>query len=70
MTGPQSTPDQRGDLCELAGLHGARLASDVDIRWSDVRTLIVLPGWESCPLASADVALADALGLPVTPLAP
>lgn len=70
ITGPQSTSEQQGDLAEAAGLHGAKLASDADVMWLEVSALIILPGWEGCSLATADVTMAEALELPVTPLAP
>jgi hypothetical protein len=65
MTGPQRTADERGELAELAGLHGALLVSEHYIPWAAVRALYRLAGWNACPLALADVTMADALRIPV-----
>jgi hypothetical protein len=65
MTGPQSTDDERGDLAEVAGLHGALLVHEHHVIWPEVTALYRLHGWDACPLALADVALADALQVPM-----
>lgn len=63
LTGPQTTDDERGDLIEAAGLIDARLTSSTDIDWFAVTAFFLLDGWETCPLAVADVAVASAFGL-------
>jgi hypothetical protein len=68
MTGPQRTAEERGDLAETAGLHGALLVGEHPIAWAAVRALYRLAGWRSCPLALSDVAMADALCIPVRDL--
>lgn len=65
LTGPQTTADQRGDLYEMAGLIGATPAFRSGVQWADVERLLHMSGWESCPLAVADVDVATALGVPV-----
>ncbi|MFJ3248370.1 hypothetical protein [Streptomyces sp. NPDC086782] len=37
--------------------------------WGDVTDLYCLEGWESCPLAVADVKIAELFGLTVTYIA-
>ncbi|MEV7425206.1 hypothetical protein [Streptomyces sp. NPDC091212] len=65
MTGPQSTADEREDLAELAGLYGALLACDPGVNWASATGAYCAHGWEVCPLAVADVAIAGALGIDV-----
>ncbi|MFJ6720535.1 hypothetical protein [Streptomyces sp. NPDC091259] len=65
MTGPQGTAEERGDLAELAGLYGALLVCEHPIMWAAVVALYRIAGWQTCPLALADVAMADALCIPV-----
>lgn len=69
ITGPQDTDEQRGQLDEMAGLLGACTVSSGDVPWADVTDLYCLAGWESCPLAVADVKIAALFGLTITPLA-
>lgn len=49
----------------MAGALGATPACSMAIQWADVERLLHMAGWESCPLAVADVAVATALGVPV-----
>ncbi|MEU1092120.1 hypothetical protein [Streptomyces sp. NPDC005877] len=65
LTGPQRTSEQRGELAEAAGMIGAVAVGVTEIPWLDVNELYRLPGWETCPLACADVTMADALCIPV-----
>lgn len=68
MTGPQRTVDERGDLAEIAGLYGALLVGTHSIHWASVQGLYRLSGWDMCPLALADVTMADALSIPMCDL--
>ncbi|MEU7243365.1 hypothetical protein [Streptomyces sparsogenes] len=69
LTGPQRTPDEVGDLAELAGLmECAVTTSDTSIIWAEVSAMYRLDGWEACPLALADVAVAEACGVPIKDL--
>ncbi|MER6485689.1 hypothetical protein ABT264_19300 [Streptomyces virginiae] len=68
MTGPQRTPDERGTLAELAGAYAALLVAVHCINWASVQALYRLPEWDACPLGVADVALADALCIPMVDL--
>ncbi|MFD7776619.1 hypothetical protein [Streptomyces sp. NPDC059753] len=70
ITGPQETHDDVGQLAEMAGLLGAHTATCPDLQWADVTDVYVLSGWESCPLATADMGIAKQLGVPVHHLAP
>lgn len=65
MTGPQGTAEERGDLAELAGLHGAVLVGAHCVIWAQVQALYRLSGWAVCPLALADVTMAEALCIPM-----
>jgi hypothetical protein len=65
ITGPQATDDEVGDVEEMAALLGALPAYSAAIQWATVTALYCLAGWETCSLAVADVAVADALGLTV-----
>ncbi|MFB7114090.1 hypothetical protein [Streptomyces sp. NPDC056291] len=69
ITGPQSTDEERGQLEELSGLLNAGTVSAGDVSWGDVTDLYCLEGWESCPLAVADVKIAELFGLTVTHIA-
>lgn len=64
LTGPQGTEDQRGDLAETAGLMGLHLIEQLGDLF-DAKTLYVLPEWQTCPTALADVEAAQAWGVPV-----
>ncbi|MGW6638516.1 hypothetical protein [Streptomyces cyaneofuscatus] len=64
LTGPRSTKNQVLDLAELSGLTGLLLlhhTDEMDLLNAD--GLYRAPGWDSCPLALADVDTADAYGL-------
>ncbi|MEO3974417.1 hypothetical protein [Streptomyces sp. CAU 1734] len=65
MTGPQTDPDDVGTLMECVGLFGAHLFTDDQADWTAVTAVYVLPGWESCPLAVADISIALAAGLTI-----
>lgn len=67
ITGPQATPEDRGLLAELAGLHGAN-PYGAAVNWPLVSALYCVKGWESCPTAVADVSIAEALRVPTFPL--
>ncbi|MGW2515031.1 hypothetical protein ACWC0A_37815 [Streptomyces scopuliridis] len=66
LTGPQTSADERGDLDEMAGLLDARLTCSTDVVWADVTAFYCMDGWERCSLATADVGVARAFGLPIT----
>ncbi|GGX26653.1 hypothetical protein [Streptomyces chryseus] len=66
LTGPQSTPEQRGSLAELSGL--LDIPTTNDINWALVTELFRTQGWEACPIASADVLIAAGFGYPITDL--
>ncbi|WP_267883525.1 hypothetical protein [Streptomyces sp. NRRL S-378] len=38
------------------------------INWASVQALYRLPEWDACPLGTADVAVADALAIPMVDL--
>lgn len=63
LTGPRSTPEQLGDLMELAGLTALPLLHHSEGVLIDATTLYRAAGWEFCPLALADVAVAESYGL-------
>ena len=68
LTGPQTTADQRGDLSETAGLLGLTLVKTIADLW-DAKRLWLLPGWDVCSTALADVDAAMAWAVPVSELA-
>ncbi|MER5501329.1 hypothetical protein ABT096_29570 [Streptomyces sp. NPDC002561] len=70
LTGPQRTPDERGDLAEMAGLLGAAVLDGDAARYvlADVEAFYRMSGWECCERAVTDVELADAFGWPVKDL--
>lgn len=63
LTGPQKTQLQRKELASLAEELNACMIDDEAVNWFAVKTLYVLPGWDSCPSALADVGVAAAFGL-------
>lgn len=70
ITGPQSNDDERDLLAEMAGLLGAIPAFLVAAaQWITATALYCLTGWDSCPLAVADVVIAESFGLAAQPLA-
>lgn len=68
LTGPQGTPEQRGDLAELAGFYAMTPAVSADVQWWDVTELHRARGWNNCSAALADVAIAESFGIPVMDL--
>lgn len=69
VTGPRNTGDEIGHLAEMSGLLSAVPAYSAVLQWAAATALYCLAGWEKCPLAVADVTIAEALGLPVHHLA-
>lgn len=66
LTGPRSTPAQKRSLLELATLTGMPLLHLTDVvSLIDATTLYRAAGWEFCPLAVADLTVAEAYGLAV-----
>lgn len=65
LTGPQTTNDECGFLEEMAGLFEAHLTTSGAVEWTAVTGMVCLTGWEKCPAATADVAIAEAFGLVV-----
>ena len=66
LTGPQGSAEEVGDLIETAGLMGWIPApASAAIVWADVTELYRVAGWDTCPLAVADVAVAQALDIPI-----
>ncbi|HLL34170.1 MAG TPA: hypothetical protein VK545_09825 [Streptomyces sp.] len=59
VTGPQSTDDERGLIAEVAGVLDGLPAYSVTLQWAAATALYVLSGWEKCPTAVADVAIAE-----------
>ncbi|MFB7919360.1 hypothetical protein [Streptomyces sp. NPDC056061] len=70
LTGPQRTPDEVGDLTEVAGFLGAVILDGDEVRWAlaDVDVFYRTPGWEHCTRAVTDVAIAEACGWPIKDL--
>lgn len=66
ITGPQDTDEAVGLLAEMAGLLEAVPAWSAAVQWAAATALYCLAGWERCPLAVADVSIAEACGLVVT----
>ncbi|MGW1828875.1 hypothetical protein ACWCO0_09465 [Streptomyces tubercidicus] len=65
LTGPMMSQEQRGTLCELAGLYGLLPAIACRLDWLTVDVLYRLAGWDLCPDALSDVSIAEAYGIPV-----
>lgn len=65
LTGPQSTPAELAELVALAGDLEVALCAGADEDWLRVTRLVLAPGWDSCPIALAHVAVADAFGVVV-----
>jgi hypothetical protein len=65
ITGPQDTDDAIGFLAEMAGLLEAVPAYSAVDKWALASDLYCLAEWERCPLAVADVTLAQACGLDI-----
>jgi hypothetical protein len=68
ITGPQGTDEELGLLAETAGLYGGIPAFSAVLQWATATALYCLAGWEGCPVAVADVQIAETAGLPVYPL--
>ncbi|MFE6493369.1 hypothetical protein [Streptomyces sp. NPDC057748] len=70
LTGPQRTPDELGDLAEMAGLLGAVVLNGDAAQYAlaDVEAVYRMPGWESCVRSVTDSELADAFGWTVKDL--
>lgn len=69
ITGPRSTDEEVGLVAEMAGLFDAVPAYSAVVQWATATALYRLVGWEACPLAVADVSIAEVCGLPVHDLA-
>lgn len=65
ITGPRSNDDEVGLLAEMAGLLDAVPAYSVTTGWATATALYALTGWEKCSMAVADVAIAEACGIPL-----
>ncbi|WNI28611.1 hypothetical protein [Streptomyces sp. ITFR-6] len=63
LTGPRSTVQQAAELRNLSQLLGLPLLHNSEDDLIDAETLYRAAGWDSCPLALADVDIADAYGL-------
>lgn len=68
ITGPQRTPDERGDLIEMSALMDAVRMTDSPA-FADVTGMYRLAGWDCCAQATADVALAVSFGWTIKDLA-
>lgn len=68
VTGPQDTDEALGFIAEMAGLLAAVPSYNVAANWAVATALVCLAGWEKCPLAVADVAIAEAFGLVISHL--
>lgn len=64
ITGPQRTPDERGDLIEMSALLDAVRMTDRPT-FADVTGLYRMAGWDCCAQARADVLLATSFGWPI-----
>ncbi|WP_158716615.1 hypothetical protein [Streptomyces sp. NRRL F-5630] len=69
ITGPQTTAHEREDLAEAAGLLGAYAVTSPDVMWAEVTAVYYLDGCDGCSRATADLAVARALGLEPVPVA-
>ncbi|WP_405620321.1 hypothetical protein [Streptomyces sp. NBC_00076] len=65
ITGPQSTSDELEALDDVASILNAVPAFSAALQWAVATALYCMAGWESCPLAVADVTIAEAFGLAV-----
>lgn len=63
LTGPRSTQAQLGDLMELSGLMELPLLHKSEAVLINAIALYRTAGWDLCPLAVADVGIAEAYGL-------
>jgi hypothetical protein len=65
ITGPQDSDDGIELIAEMAGLLGGHPAYSAIIQWATATALYCLAGWDRCPLAVADMTIAQTFGLPV-----
>ncbi|WP_425842190.1 hypothetical protein [Streptomyces fractus] len=65
ITGPQSSDEDRETLADAASIFNALPAFKVVAQWVAATVLYCLSGWESCPRAVADVAIAESFGIAV-----
>lgn len=65
VTGPQVTDEGREIIIRAAELLDGAPAFSAAIQWAAATALYCLTGWEACPLAVADVTVAEALDLPI-----
>jgi hypothetical protein len=68
VTGPQTTDDDRASIADLASLVDGLPAYSAVSQWATATALYCLSGWDSCPLAVADVTAAETFGLPISHL--
>jgi hypothetical protein len=67
ITGPRTTPPERTALADAADGMGLIPVTE-STPWAVADTVYVLPGWERCPDALADVQTAHALAVTVVHL--
>lgn len=65
ITGPQDTSEALTLLADVAAILDAIPAYGAALQWVTATALYCLAGWERCPLAVADVAIAECAGLDV-----
>jgi hypothetical protein len=65
VTGPQSTEEEAGLVAETAGLLGGIPAYCAVLQWATATALYRLAGWEKCPVAVADVTIAESRGMSI-----
>lgn len=63
LTGPRTTKAQRDSLDQLASAMELTLLHHSEDKLLSAETLYRAAGWDTCPLALADVDIADAYGL-------
>lgn len=68
ITGPQATDDERALILDVAQIIDGIPAYAAVLQWATATALYCMTGWEGCPLAVADVAIAESFGLPVQAL--
>lgn len=67
LTGPQGTATQRDQLYKLARLIDLPVLT-ATVVWATVTRVYCAPKWQTCPVALADIAIATAIGVPVSDL--
>jgi hypothetical protein len=65
VTGPQDTADDKESIEALAALLDGVPAFSVVLQWAAATALYCLSGWEKCPIAVADMTIAEQFRLPV-----